>query len=104
MKNTRGLRRGRVAIFWNSNLRQVVPTLRCHRERFTADHAKDGTELFESIREWMNYQEPGCKTPAMDETIPLAHERRKVEGTIGQRHLQIRELAEVLALTPDSVS
>lgn len=70
-------------------------------KRFTADIAIDGTELFESMKEWMKYQEPDVKMPGMDETLRVAYERRKSEGTVGESHLKVSDLAEVVGMTAD---
>ena len=70
-------------------------------KRFVADLAIDGTELFESMRAWLLHYDPGAETKELDETIRLGHERRKVEGTTGKKHLEVRDLADAVGMTAD---
>jgi hypothetical protein len=70
-------------------------------KRLAADVAIDGTELFESMKKWMEHQTPGIKLPEMDETIRFANERRKSEGTLGERHLEVSVLADTVGMTED---
>lgn len=43
----------------------------------------------------------GIRLPELDETLRLAHDRRKSERTVGKRHLEIRELANAVGMTAD---
>jgi hypothetical protein len=70
-------------------------------KRFTADVVIDGIELFESMKEWMVYQEPGVLTSEMDETLQLAYERKAKEGSSAKKHLETRELADAVGMTAD---
>jgi hypothetical protein len=49
----------------------------------------------------MEHQTPGIKLPEMDETLRLGHERRKAEGTAGERHLEVSILADTVGMTED---
>lgn len=70
-------------------------------KRFVADVAIDGTELFESMKKWMEHKTPGAGTKELDETIRLGHERRKLEGTTGKKHLEVRNLADDVRMAVD---
>ena len=70
-------------------------------KRLAADVTIDGTELFESMKKWMEHQTRGIKLPEMDETLRLAHERRKSVGTLGERHLDISVLSAAVGMTED---
>jgi hypothetical protein len=70
-------------------------------KRMAADMAIDGTELFESMKRWMEHQTPRIKLPEMDETLRLAQDRRKSEGTVGERHLEVSVLADAVGMTED---
>jgi hypothetical protein len=70
-------------------------------KRIAADVAIDGTELFESMKRWMEHQTPRIKLPEMDETLRLAQDRRKSEGTVGERHLEVSVLADAVGMTED---
>ncbi len=70
-------------------------------KRFTGDVAIDGTELFERMKKWFVYQEPGVSTAEMDETLRLGYERIKSEGNEGGSHLEVRDLAAVVGMTDD---
>ncbi|SRR6266851_4466555 len=75
--------------------------LDANAKRLTADVAVDGTELFESMRTWLVYQEPSVNTTEIDETIRLGQVRRKLEGTTGESHLEVSALAKVVGITED---
>jgi hypothetical protein len=70
-------------------------------KRFVADVAIDGTELFESMKTWLLHYDPSAGTNELDETIRLGHERRKFEGTTGEKHLEVRNLADAVGMTVD---
>lgn len=70
-------------------------------KRFVADVAIDGTELFESMKKWMEHKTPGVNLPEMDETLRLAHDRRRSEGTVGEHHLEVSVLADAVGMTED---
>jgi hypothetical protein len=70
-------------------------------KRFVADVAIDGTELFESMKTWLLHYDPSAGTNELDETIRLGHERRKFEGTTGEKHLEVRNLADAVDMTVD---
>jgi hypothetical protein len=69
--------------------------------RFAADVAIDGTELFDSMKTWLLHYDPTTARNELDETIRLGHERRKSEGTTGEKHLEVRDLADAVGMTVD---
>jgi hypothetical protein len=69
--------------------------------RFAADVAIDGTELFDSMQTWLLHYDPTAAMNELDETIRLGHERRKSEGTTGEKHLEVRDLADAVGMTVD---
>jgi len=70
-------------------------------KRFVADVAIDGTELFQSLKAWLLHYDPGAGAKELDETIWLGYERRKSEGTTGEKHLEVRDLADAVGMTAD---
>jgi hypothetical protein len=70
-------------------------------KRFIGDITIDGIELFESMKTWVAYYEPTIKTPALDETLRLAYERKTSEGVAEKTHLEVRDLAEEVRMTAD---
>jgi hypothetical protein len=70
-------------------------------KRFSADVAIDGTELFEAMKAWLLHYDPGVGTNELDETIRLGHKRRKSEGTTGEKHIEVRDLADAVGMTVD---
>jgi hypothetical protein len=70
-------------------------------KRFVADVPIDGTELFESMKTWLLHYDPSAGTNELDETIRLGHHRRKSEGTTGEKHLEVRDLADAVGMTVD---
>jgi len=70
-------------------------------KRFTADVVIDGIELFESMKEWMEYQGRAIEMAPMTETLRLAYERKAKEGTNLTKHLEVRKLADDLGMTAD---
>jgi hypothetical protein len=53
------------------------------------------------MKTWMVYLDPAIKTPALDETLRLAYERKASEKVAEKKHLEIRDLAEEVGMTPD---
>jgi hypothetical protein len=72
-------------------------------KRFMADVAVDGTEMFESMKKWMEHTDPSAVSAPMNETIRLGHIRRSQEGTTGKKHLKVKELADAVGMTDDYV-
>ena len=70
-------------------------------KRFIGHITIDGIELFESMKEWMNQIDPAIKTPELDETLRLAHERRASEGIADTKFLDVRQLAKEVGMAVD---
>ena len=71
------------------------------RDTFCGGKVIDGIELFESMKEWMNYVSPAITTPELDETLRLAYERKASEGIADKRFLDVRQLAGEVGMTAD---
>jgi len=69
--------------------------------RFIGDRLIDGTDIFESSRDWLLNLNPEAQTPELDETIRKTRELMEAERIEGVGHLRTRALAAEMGMIDD---
>lgn len=69
--------------------------------RFIGDRLIDGTDIFQSSKDWLLSLSPEAQTPELDETMRKTRELMEVEGIEAVGHLRTRALAAEMGMIDD---
>ncbi len=80
---------------------QYILLSEANARRFIGDRLIDGTDIFQSSKDWLLSLSPEAQTPELDETMRKTRELMEVEGIEAVGHLRTRALAAEMGMIDD---